>query len=147
MQAAEPHGCHRRDAIHQRRCRPQDPAAGDVRRATASATPPRINALEISIELGFTKLNGSEDGGSQLLTVQAHQGSAGTASSPDEEPALHVNVHEIELTREQAMREESARLLDGLLGLLAGDLEDAEADDRHLHVVVQRDGRDGCRAG
>src|SRR3954447_3157934 len=30
---------------------------------------------------------------------------------------------------------------DGLLGLLGGDLVDAEAEDRHLHTVVESDGR------
>ncbi len=29
--------------------------------------------------------------------------------------------------------------IDRLLGLLVGDLEDAEAEDRHLDAVVQRD--------
>jgi hypothetical protein len=36
---------------------------------------------------------------------------------------------------------------DGLLGLLGGDLEDAEAEDRHLDAVVERDGGDLGRHG
>ena len=32
---------------------------------------------------------------------------------------------------------------DGLLGLLGGDLEDAEAEDRHLDAVVEGDGLHG----
>ena len=36
---------------------------------------------------------------------------------------------------------------DGLLGLLGGDLEDAEAEDRHLDAVVEGDGGDLDRHG
>ena len=36
---------------------------------------------------------------------------------------------------------------DDLLGLVGRDLKDAEAEDRHLHVVVQSDLRDLDRHG